>query len=153
MKLFYDTEQRIQALRFHAAELIGTPFAAHAMVPGAGIDCVHVNAWVYLKTGFLKKFEPPAYALDEGQHAGESKLLAWLNAHPDFVRRVEGWGLQPGDAICFDVGKVEFHVGLMLDDSKFVHVLAMQRGRVIVSSLDEAYYKRRLRAIYRPMEH
>lgn len=167
MKSFFESEERIKALRFHAAELIDTPFAAHAMVPGVGIDCVHVNAWCYLKTGLLGSFEPPAYQLDEGSHTEpqESKLIKWLRGAIEF-RELEfaeprsmsdqafvcARTVQAGDTLCFDTGKSEFHVGLLLDRQHFVHVLAMQRGRVIVSDLlKELYYLRRLRSAFRPV--
>ena len=155
MKAFFATEERVKALRFHALELVDTPFAAHAMMPGVGIDCVHVNAWCYLKTGFLKSFEPPAYALDEGQHTErkDSKLIKWLEGSGKFERLDDDRIFFVGDTLCFDTGKSEFHVGLMLDENRFIHVLAMARGRVIVSDLErEVYYHRRVRAAYRPME-
>jgi cell wall-associated NlpC family hydrolase len=156
VKPYFGTEERIKALRFHAAELVDTPFAAHAMVPGVGIDCVHVNAWCYLKTRLLTTFAPPQYQLDEGQHAEESKLIKWLRGAKEF-RELDalspGQWIAPGDTICFDVGKSEFHVGLMLDRQHFIHVLAMHRGRVIISNIvTEVYYARRLRSVFRPID-
>jgi cell wall-associated NlpC family hydrolase len=155
MKKFYATEERILSLRFHAGEMVDTPFAHNAMVPGAGVDCVHVNAWAYLKSGFLKSFNPPRYALDSGLHARESQLLAWFYGHREFLSLEDGQPLLSkvlcGDSICFNLGLSEHHVGLMLDDKKFVHVLPHRR--VIVSSLEERYYARRITAVYRPIEH
>lgn len=153
MKLFYDHQARIIALNFHAAELVDTPFAPHAMVPGAGIDCVHVNAWCYLKTGFLKTFEPPRYSMDLGDHAKESALIGWLDGRDDFKRILMPPSAEDpmaGDAICFNMGMSEHHVGLMINGKQFVHVLP--RRRVIISSLVEPAYARRVTAMYRPMD-
>lgn len=150
MKPFFSSPERIEQLQFHAVKLLDTPFAPFAMVPGVGIDCIHVNAWVYLKTGFLKSFEPPRYSLDSGKHAGVSQLVGWLDSSDQFERQDAGIEAA-GDAICFNMGMSEHHVALMLDGKKFIHVLAMHRGRVIISSLDEVYYKRRVTAVYRPI--
>lgn len=148
---FFWSPERILALRFHAGELVDTPFVPHAMVPGSGIDCIGVNAWCYLKTGFLKDFKPPRYALDSGQHATESALLKWLDARTDFLRlpRLDS-GLAAGDTICFNLGLSEHHVGLVLNDSQFIHVLP--RRRVLISSFAESYYSRKITAAYQPTE-
>ena len=146
---FYNTPEKVQALRFHAGELVDTPFAAHQMVPGAGIDCIHVNAWCYLKTGLLQSFMPPEYSLDGGRHARESKLLKWLNEDPRFKRAAEP--LQAGDTVCFNMGLTEHHVGLAIDGKRFVHCLFFGPRRVVVSSFEEPYYRHRLSKIYRPV--
>jgi hypothetical protein len=49
--------------------------------------------------------------------------------------------LQPGDLVFFKIGTGFIsHVGMYLKDGLFVH--AAIRGGVIISSLDEAYYRR-----------
>lgn len=151
MKIFYDSPEIVQSLRFHAAEIVGTPFAYRAMVPGAGMDCIHAAAWVYLKTGFFKDFNPPKYALDSGSHAKDSQVLKWLDENPQFskLKIDDGFTLRAGDLLCINARLVEHHVGLMLDDSKFVHVLPNRR--VVISSLNESYYLRRVTAVYRPI--
>ena len=151
MTPFYDTEQRRAAVVFHAGELLGTPFAAHAMVPGVGIDCVHVNAWAYLKTRFLDQFNPPAYSLDAGSHNRKSQLLDWLERHPRF-RVVNAGELMTGDTLCFNLNLSEHHAALCLGGKSFAHVLHFGARKVITSSLKEPYYAHRLRAVYRPME-
>lgn len=150
MKPFFNTPQRIAALDKEARTWLGTPFVPRAMIKGAGADCVHLVAGIYLAVGFLKSFESGKYALDEG-NAKNSKLAAWFVGREDFV------GVQalacplPGDSLLFKLGgRVEFHAGLMLDHGDFVHVLP---GRVtIVSNLRESFYRRRIVSIHRPME-
>jgi cell wall-associated NlpC family hydrolase len=158
---FYNSFDRILALQFHAAELVDTPFVKYAMVPGTGggIDCVHVNAWCYLKTGFLKNFAPPKYALDSGSHSKESALLKWLNAHAGFKRlelpdfNIVLPPLRAGDTICFNLGLSEHHVALMLGGDAYVHVLSQTGRRVIISSLEkESYYRRHVTAVFRPLD-
>ena len=150
MKDYFDSDERRLSLRFHAAEWLGTPFAPHAMVRRAGTDCVHLVAAIYIATDFLTEFAPPAYALDSGAHAKKSQLTAWLDAHPAFLKLDARSTPQPGDTLCFNMGLSEHHVGLMLDGSQFIHVLP--RRFVLLSSLTEAYYARRIASIYRPQE-
>jgi len=145
---FYTSETSHRSLRFHAAQLLGTPFAKSSMVPNGGIDCIHVNAFCYLKTGFMKEFHPPNYALDAGVHRKKSQLLEWLDSSLEF-ERVGNEKPRAGDTICFNMGLSEHHVGLMLDDKEFVHVLPERY--VIMSSLNEPYYARHVTAIYRPV--
>jgi cell wall-associated NlpC family hydrolase len=155
MKPFFDTIERITTLRFHAAKLVDTPFVPHAMIPGVGIDCVHVNAWCYLKTGFLADFAPPRYSMDAGSHSKESALLKWLDGCAQF-QKLSTFNLQPstllaGDTVTFNLGLSEHHVGLMLDATRLIHCLC--RHRVVVSDLEkENFYRRRVSAFYRPIE-
>ncbi|MGA2788767.1 MAG: hypothetical protein ABSF60_14705 [Verrucomicrobiota bacterium] len=160
MKPFYNTPERIAALRFAAKEMLGTPFSAHAMIPGVAVDCVHVNGYGYLQSKLLtaQEYILPEYALDSGSHSKESQLLKWLNHHPKFHRmelatfNVVLPPLMCGDTICFNLGLSEHHVALMLDEKHFEHVLCSVHRRVIVSSLDESYYRRHVTAVYRPIE-
>jgi cell wall-associated NlpC family hydrolase len=154
MKPFYCTEEKTIALNYHASKLVDTPFAPHAMAPGMGIDCIHVNAYVYLQTGFLKPpFTPPRYQLDSGNHTKESQLLKWLDENKQFDRLASRPPENPkaGDAICFNLGLSEHHVGLMLNEKQFIHVLATRRGRVIISNVSDFYYSHRVTAVFRPL--
>lgn len=135
-----------ERLLFHAGQLLGTPFVAHAMIPGAGMDCIHVCAWVYLQTGFLKTFQEPHYTLDGGKHLQRSALIAWLEESKLFVK-VET--PQIGDTLCFKFrARVEHHVGLALSGTSFVHCLSHRA--VETSDWSHSPYKQMLSAVYRP---
>jgi cell wall-associated NlpC family hydrolase len=147
---FYHNAERLFQLAEKAEALMGTPFAFNAMVPQAGIDCVHVCAWVYLQTGFLKAFNPPPYALDSATHTADSQLLGWFATHPEFEEVVK---LKAGDSICFNLGLSEHHVGLMDTDFTFVHVMPRPGKAVARNSVAaEHYYRRRVTHIFRPIE-
>ena len=119
------------------------------MVPGAGMDCIAVPAWVYLKTGLLKEFNPPAYTLDGGRHRDLSQVLAWLRASPLFFEVARATPCAPGDALCFRQSRSAHHVGLMITEHEFIH--AAERYGVIKSSLEDPVYRRALVAIFRPV--
>ena len=153
---FYDDPQKQKELDAVALTLLGTPFGAHAMVPGAAIDCIHVNIWCYRWTRFLAELELPSYSLDTGAHAAQSQLLAWLDACPKFavITFIPGKPeaiARPGDTLCFNLGLSEHHVGLVRLSQQFVHVLPKPGRAVIQSALTEPYYRRRVTAIYRPL--
>lgn len=150
MNPIFSTPQRIKTLDLEARSWVGTPFAAHAMVKGAGADCVHLVAGIFLKLGVIKTFEPPKYMLDEGGHAENSKALAWFESHPQFDLLDDAAKLQPGDIIAMKIARVEHHIGLMLEHGDFVQ--ALYRRRVLVSNLRESLFAKNITAIYRPME-
>lgn len=160
MKQFFSTAERIAQLEAEARSWVGTPFAPHAAVKGAGVDCVHLVAAIYQAVGALKDFSPPNYALDEGSHLKASKVFKWFEGRRDFE---QVWHrppvcelpdiatlVLPGDTLCFRFGPVEHHAGLMLTAGNFLHALP---GRVAtISNLRESFYRCRITAIYRPME-
>lgn len=148
---FFNTNERVEALVAAAEQWIGTPFIKGAMVRGAGADCVHLVAGIYREVGFLKTFAAGKYMLDEGQHLSRSKVLAWLEGRSDFERvstnRVD---LCAGDTLCFHLGRVEHHVGLMLTNGNFVHALPSRM--TMLSNLRESFYGARITAVFRPLE-
>ncbi len=154
MKPFFSTPESLAALDKAARSWIGTPFAPHAMAKGAGADCVHVVAAIYIDLGVLKSFDPGNYALDEGSHLKASKVEQWFNGRPEFglVGRDTPCAPQPGDTLVFNLARVGHHVGLMLSAGDFLHVFAQQRRPVMTSNLRESFYARRIAAIYRPLE-
>ncbi len=153
MKGFFDCPAQQERLVHHAGKLLGTPFAAHAMIPGAGIDCIHVNAWCYLRTGFLQNFTEPKYTLDAGKHLQTSALFDWLEKSGLFGllgRDLPTGPVQAGDTLCFRFrARVEHHVGLALQKTAFVH--AMQRRCVEIADTAHPPFKNMLTATYRPL--
>jgi len=150
VKPFFNSPERLAALGAVAQSWLDTPFAPHAMVKGAGVDCVHLVAAIYLHCGVLSEFRPPRYSLDAGHHNKDSQLLAWLNDSPRFASvPFDPASVLPGDTLTFNLGLSEHHVGLMLDGQRFIHVLP--RRRVIISSLAESYYRRRVTSVFRPV--
>jgi cell wall-associated NlpC family hydrolase len=156
MKPFFDSPQMREQLCQHAGQWIGTPFAPHQRVHRAGVDCVNLVASIYCQCGFLNEFNPPDYSMDGGRHNEQSQLLAWLDAHRQFMRvepldgKLTCSMALPGDVLCFKFrSQSEHHVGLKLLGPFFVHVIA--RRRVEMCTLQDHTYARCLAAIYRPL--
>lgn len=130
-----------------AESWLNTPFVPHAKVKGAGVDCVHLCAEIYMACGALKKFDPPGYSIDGGSHCKQSKVLQWVIESGRFV----SVGIpQAGDLLCFRMGGVEHHVGIVLNEDTFIH--AEQNIGVHYSNMKDSTWAGRLRWIYRPVE-
>lgn len=157
MKPYFATDEMRARLMHHATQLLGTPFAPHQCVPGAGIDCVNVNRWTYRKCDLLIP-ELPHYSMDGGKHNEQSQLLNWFNGCQIFQRvevRPPTSDLRPltslpGDTLCFKFrSQTEHHVGLKLLGPFFIHCLAGRR--VEMATLQDHTFARTLAAIYRPI--
>ena len=153
-------QERVNELHLEAGRWVGTPFVANSSVRGAGVDCVHLAAALYIVTGALREFHPPNYAIDGGQHEGKSRVIAWLESNERFARIELGLGpdrpkaelpacLAPGDALCFKFGMSEHHAGVMLHGHYFIH--APVRRKVVIGTLSDPVYLRCLTTVFRPV--
>jgi cell wall-associated NlpC family hydrolase len=127
---------------------VGTPFCAHAVVCGHGVDCVHLNAQIYINIGFFFGFSPPPYTLDGGKHAPSSQVTDWLLDSACF-RPVMGVPAI-GDSLVFRGRGQAHHVGLMVTDTEFIH--ALERYGVVKTRIKDPLYARALVAIFRPIQ-
>ena len=158
---FMDAIRRAQLLAV-ARTWLRTPFHAHAGIKGAGVDCVHLCAAIYIEAGALEVFNPPKYALDGGAHAAQSLITDWVEQCGRFEalfvqssvppRRDQGSrfpALQPGDLLCFTLGRVEWHVGILITPQLFIH--AQRDLGVAENYLAARAWSRRLTRAYRPL--
>lgn len=128
----------------------GTPFVPHAAQPGAGVDCVHLCAEILQEAGLIGDYSFPTYRCDSGSHRAESTVLRWLESQVGFLQVPVGAHPEPGDVLCFRVGRTAHHVGLALGRQRFIHAL---RGKgVLVSTLRDPTYAKRFVAAYRPVQ-
>jgi len=150
---FFTEDAAVNRLQASARLWLRTPFHAHACIRGAGVDCVHLCAAIYIECGVMEQFNPPRYTLDGGKHAPASLIMAWLATSPQFVCLGTTVAVMPGDLVCFAFGAGRaWHVGMVLDQAKgeFVHALA-DIG-VVISLLHEQPWAHRTAAFYRPMK-
>jgi len=148
VKAFYQDRTRQADLLREAQEWMGTPFLPHAQVKGGGVDCVWLAASLYIGTGHLTEFKPGTYTMDGGQHNPLSQVTAWLERSERFVRAE--FPPEVGDLLCFRIGKCVHHVGVVLTEKTFLHVI--QGYTVRESHIDDPTWRKRLAMIYRPVE-
>ena len=130
-----------------AESWIGTPFHPHARTIGGGVDCVNLAAAIYEGAGVIERFDPPPYKMDGGHVLARSQIYAWLNDSPDFYEMPVSVR-QPGDLVCFNLGGVTHHVGILLEGNEVIH--AMQRVGVVKCDYGTSF-QRRTDRIYRPV--
>lgn len=127
-----------------AVKWMGTPFHPHACVIGGGVDCVNLAAALYEEAGVIEKRpEFPPYTMDGGKHLGASTLSKVLASLPGFEKVNE---VYPGALLVFNLGRVTHHIGVALTETRFIH--ALQGPGVIMSSLREKTYSKRLKEIW-----
>ncbi len=151
---YFSTPERIAALRAEVGRWIGTPFAAHANICGAGVDCVQFAAAVFLKLGIIKSFEPGRYTLDGGLHSKTSALVTWFETSVDFMA-IDPATAVAGDILCFASTKyarpaIAHHAAISLGNRGFAH--AMPRYGVQYRSLSDPVWTRLLTCAFRPVE-
>lgn len=149
---FFHSETRQYQLQAVARSWLNTPFHAHACVRGAGVDCVHLCAAIYIECGLMEIFNPPRYTLDGGKHAPASLVMAWLACSPQFQRLGQPFQPLSGDLVCFAFGAGRaWHVGTVLNPGtgEFIHALA--DVGVVISRLHEQPWQHRTAAFYRPI--
>ncbi len=114
-----------------AMSLLGSPYKLGGTDPDRGIDCSSLVRQAYSTLGI----ELPQSAAQQIR-VGET---------------VDKDAIEPGDLVFFKntYKKGISHVGIALGDDLFVHASGRRRG-VIVSSLDEVYYRQRYAGARRP---
>lgn len=149
---FYDAPEAIRALEAEAASWIGTPFAPHAAVMGAGVDCVRLAAALYLATGALREAPAwPKYRVDSGKHRDRSALLEWLENSPRFRRLEEGAAAGAGDLAVYIIGRSVHHAAVILNPRTLIHVL--EEANVVYGDPTDSTLSSRLHSIWRPLQH
>jgi cell wall-associated NlpC family hydrolase len=143
---YFDNAAFQERLAHEAEHWRGTPFAPHAAIHGVGVDCVHLCAEIYKACGAIQKFDPPKYTMDGGLHLAQSLVRGWVEQSGRF-QKVETPTV--GDLLCFRIGRVEHHVGILAWPEMFVH--AIRRYGVVTACLQDPAWGKRLTAIYRPM--
>lgn len=113
------THQRLVALAFSQ---IGTLYRAGGTEPGTGFDCSGFTTWVYSKLGV----NLPRSSREQFM---EGKVIAKSQ-------------LKKGDLVFFGSKKRITHVGIYLEDNKFIHS-SSSGDTVKISSLDEPTWERK----------
>ena len=115
----YADDVGVEAARIAYAQ-VGIPYRYGGASP-AGFDCSGLVHYAYDRAG--KAVPRTTSALERA------------------TRRVDERSLLPGDILFFNVSGKLGHVGIYLDDGRFVH--APQTGRTVsVESLDSPFYRR-----------
>jgi cell wall-associated NlpC family hydrolase len=125
-------ETRQSPLIEYALSLQGTPYRWGKESPDEGFDCSGFVKHVYGKHGIRL----PRSA---------SEMAATLPSVPNY-------DLRSGDLVFFNTrGPKYSHVGIYINNGKFVHAPNRRIGRVLVSNLSNGYWRKRLVGVRRPL--
>ena len=117
-----------------ALQLQGHPYVYGGETPQEGFDCSGLVHYVYNKNGV--KVPRDTWSL--------------ANQLPS----VQIDHRQPGDLVFFNTTDRDFsHVGIYVGDDQFVHAPSQRTGKVMVSSLQQPYWRQRFNAVRRPLHH
>lgn len=131
-------EQIIQA----ALEWVGTPYHNHARVKGVGVDCAQLCAGVAYESGRINEealHNIPNYSPEWHLHNREEKLIEQLESFG--CTRVDRSNTKAGDIICFQFGRTTSHLGIMVNDTQFIHA-RVDMKEVVINTLNEEWAKR-----------
>jgi len=109
----------------YAVSLVDSPYRLGGDSPETGLDCSGFVGHVFRQIAGLV-LPRDTRALSEATQVLESAEL------------------RPGDLVFFNtLNRAYSHVGIYLGDRRFVHATSSRTGRVMVSSLDERYWRER----------
>lgn len=125
-----------------AYEWLDTPYHHHAMVKGAGVDCAKLVAACALGTGLTTEeviATMPNYPVQWHLHNREEKLLEFLDAYGCFaIAKAE---TQPGDIVTFQFGRTTSHLGIMVNETQFIHA-RYDIGKVVLNDFNDDWMAR-----------
>jgi cell wall-associated NlpC family hydrolase len=109
----------------YAVSLIGSPYRLGGISPETGLDCSGFVGHVFrATTGIVLPRDSHAIS-KAAQPLAETELL-------------------PGDLVFFNTLNRAFsHVGIYLGDDRFVHAASSRSGAVMVSNLNDRYWRER----------
>ena len=109
----------------YAVSLVGNPYQLGGKTPESGLDCSSFVGHVFRQiTGIVL----PHRSLDISEVA----------------QRLEPSDLLPGDLVFFNTLNRAFsHVGIYLGENRFVHASSSRTKKVMVSSLNDRYWRTR----------
>ena len=123
--------QRESPIAAYALSLQGVPYHYGKDSPEEGFDCSGFVKHVYLKQGIALPRTVKAMALS--------------------LPQISKNDVASGDLVFFNTnGKSFSHVGIYVNDDRFVHAPSRRTGRVLVSSLKNQYWQKHYSGARRP---
>lgn len=109
----------------YAVSLVGSPYRLGGTSPETGLDCSGFVGHVFRETAGVV-------------------LPRDSRAISEAARPLAREELRPGDLVFFNTLNRAFsHVGIYLGDDRFVHASSSRTGSVMVSSLNDRYWRER----------
>ncbi len=115
----------------YALSLQGAPYRYGKASPEEGFDCSGFVMHVYGKHGV--------------------RLPRTANDMASALPAVPPSDLSPGDLVFFNTsGRTFSHVGIFINNGKFIHAPSKRTGHITISSLNNSYWRKHFTGIRRP---
>ncbi len=149
---WFNTPQRLDALRTQFLAWVGTPFLPNSCQRGmrGGVSCQKLAAAIYRGVG-LVDVDPPEVAMSHARFSRESIVEPWMDSRKEFTRVPIGPGstvILTGDLLGFRIGSAVHHLGIAAGQAQFFHVIEGQSAQL--GWLTDPTWRKRLGAIWRP---
>lgn len=151
MNPYYKTPDRVANLLATVKSWMGTPFRDQWCCRGIGVDCIQFAAVAYIESGALQPFQKPPYTLGGWKGLKKSPILEWIEQSGSFVE-IGTSGLQIGDLLCFNTGRIVYHIGIYVDGGHAYFVHAIPVDKVCERTLLDPTWASRFVTAYRPIE-
>ena len=125
-------ENRLRIV-LEAFDWVGTPYHHQARVKKVGVDCAQLVAGV-AENVFpkLKPINTPVYSVEWHMHNREEKMCELIESFK--CTRIELSEAIPGDILTFKFGRVQSHMGILINDNQFIHA-RLDVGKVVINQL------------------
>lgn len=115
----------------YALSLQGIPYRYGKETPQEGFDCSGFVKYVYGKNGIW--------------------LPRTVKEMASALPPVPKYDIRSGDLVFFNTsGKTYSHVGIFIKGDKFIHAPSRRTGHVLVSSMNNSYWRKRFVGVRRP---
>lgn len=122
-----------------ALSWVDTPYHHHARVKGVGIDCAQLVVACALAADLITPQQVltiPNYPTQWHLHMDEERLLDLLDQY-GCVRKDKQQTI-PGDIITFRFGRCTSHLGIMVNETQFVHA-ALDAKKATLASFNQLW--------------
>lgn len=149
---WFNTPQRLDALRTQFLAWVGTPFLPNSCQRGmrGGVSCQKLSAAIYRGAGFVD-IDPPEVSMSHARFSRESLVEPWMDKREEFERipLIPGETIiLTGDLLGFRIGGAVHHLGVAAGQANFFHVIEGQAAQL--AWLTDPTWRKRLAAIWRP---
>jgi hypothetical protein len=165
MKPYFNNDERIARLLFHAGKLLGTPWMCNSDVPGRGLSCHNAPRRLNILTGHLTEDFPKINGTPDDANS-RSLFEPFIDSRPEYsrIRPADGESilplLQPGDLVGLWLARDEYgqrvrhdwtnHAGVIINKIQFFHVLAHKCA--CLDQYEVPPWQQRIVAAWRPVE-
>ena len=119
---------------------LGTPWRHTGRVINEGIDCVGL---IIQSLNDLGQNIP-----DDSDYSLNDEFVKLVKILNTYCTKLDGWDFTPGNIILFRGRDIYNHVGIMVDDTEFIHAYSVPSVMSVQLQPLNGYWKQRIKAIY-----